>query len=148
MSVSEMLKPGMRPLQTQSRSRQASGVPDTRLAGKRILVVEDEVLIALDIVSELRNAGCTPLGPAHRLEMATTLAEAQNPDAAVLDIFLEGAYVWQLARSLSARGVPFIFQTAFGGVLEIPDEFKSAPRLGKPLAYGALKQQLLAIFST
>jgi CheY-like chemotaxis protein len=78
-------------------------------------------------------------------QAATTLAEAQDPDAAVLDIFLEGAYVWQLARSLVARGVPFIFQTGFRQHIEIPEEFTSVPRLGKPLMHGALKLQLLAI---
>lgn len=53
-------------------SEQSSG-----LASKRILVVEDDVLIRLDIVSELRNAGCIVIGPASRLEAAMTLAEGR-----------------------------------------------------------------------
>lgn len=53
--------------------------------------------------------------------------------------------MWQMARSLKARGVPFLFHTGFAQLLEIPDDFKSTPRLEKPLIYDVLKQQLLAI---
>jgi hypothetical protein len=117
----------------------------TTLAGKRILVVEDDGLIALDIVSELRRAGCTAIGPALRLETAMTLAAAEHIDAAVLDVFLEGAYAWQLAGTLKAQGVPFLFQTGFGRFLDFPAEFASVPCLEKPVMAGALKRELKAI---
>jgi CheY-like chemotaxis protein len=120
--------------------------PCTTLAGKRILVVEDDGLIAFDIVSELRRAGCTAIGPALRLETAMTIAAAQDIDAAVLDVFLEGAYAWQLAGTLKAQGVPFLFQTGFGRFLDFPAEFASVPRLEKPVMAGALTRELKAIF--
>jgi DNA-binding response OmpR family regulator len=116
----------------------AGAQPRTSLAGKRVLVVEDDGLIALDIVSELRRAGCMTLGPASRLETAMTIAAAQDIDAAVLDVFLEGAYAWQLAGTLKAQGIPFLFQTGFGSLLDFPDEFASVPCLEKPVKTGAL----------
>jgi len=115
------------------------------IAGKRVLVVEDDMLIALDIVDELRSAGCTVLGPVPRLEAAVTLAEAHEFDAAVLDVFLEGAYVWTLAGMLTARAVPFIFLTGFGRFLEFPAAFASVRRLGKPVKPGAVKRELSAL---
>lgn len=122
--------------------------PTQILSGKRILVVEDEGLIALDIMSELRRAGCTAIGPALRLETAMTLAAAQKLDAAVLDVFLEGAYSWQLAGTLQAQGVPFLFQTAFGRALEFPAAFATIPRLEKPLGPDVLRRELSAILET
>ena len=119
--------------------------PTEILFGKRILVVEDEGLIALEIMSELRRAGCTAIGPALRLETAMTLAAAQKFDAAVLDVFLEGAYSWQLAGTLQAQGVPFLFQTAFDRCLEFPAAFATIPRLAKPLAPDVLRRELRAI---
>jgi DNA-binding NtrC family response regulator len=126
----------------------AGAQPRTSLAGKRVLVVEDDGLIALDIVSELRRAGCTTLGPASRLETAMTIAAAQDIDAAVLDVFLEGAYAWQLAGTLKAQGIPFLFQTGFGSLLDFPDEFASVPRLEKPVKIGALERELKAILES
>lgn len=125
--------------------RQATAGSRGRLAGKRVLVVEDDVLIALDIASELRNAGCVVLGPALRLEAAMTLAEPRELDAAVLDVFLQGAYAWQLAGVLGARRVPFIFQTGFGQFLDIPADFASVPLLDKPLRPGTLRRELAAM---
>ena len=112
------------------------------LDGKRVLVVEDDMLIALETADELKSAGCTVLGPAARLEPAITLAQAQELDAAVLDVFLEGAYVWQLAGTLTARGVPFIFLTAFGRTVEFPPAFASVRRLEKPVPAGTVVQAL------
>ncbi len=112
------------------------------LAGKRVLVVEDDPLLALDIAGELRGAGCTVLGPASSLDAALSLAETPKPDAAVLDVFLDGTYVWPLAALLAARAVPFIFLTGFSPFLEFPAAFASVPRVEKPHRPGALKREL------
>jgi DNA-binding response OmpR family regulator len=112
------------------------------IEGRRVLVVEDDMLIAHDIADELRSAGCKVLGPAPRLEAAVALAEANEFDAAVLDVFLDGAYVWTLAGLLAARAVPFIFLTGFGRFLEFPASFASVRCLEKPLRPGALKREL------
>lgn len=122
-----------------------AGSEGSSLAGKRVLVVEDDRLIAFDIVSDLRRAGCTAVGPAGRLETAMTIAAAQELDAAVLDVFLEGAYAWQLAGALKAQGVPFLFHTGFGPFIDFPDEFASVPCLEKPVKASELKRELKAI---
>jgi CheY-like chemotaxis protein len=141
----EKTMPGSLGAMPQISQTPAESTPCTTLAGKRILVVEDDGLIALDIVSELTSAGCTAIGPASRLETAMTMAAAQHIDAAVLDVFLEGAYAWQLAGSLKAQGVPFLFQTGFGRFLDFPAEFASVPCLDKPVMTGALKRELKAL---
>ncbi len=112
------------------------------LAGKKVLVVEDDRIIALDIAGELKQAGCTVIGPALDLETALALAEAQQFDAAVLDVFLEGSYVWTLAAMLAARAIPFIFLTGFGGFLEFPACLASVRCLDKPARPGAIKREL------
>jgi CheY-like chemotaxis protein len=112
------------------------------LAGKKVLVVEDDRIIALDIASELKRAGCTVIGPAPDLETAMALAGVQHFDAAVLDVFLEGSYIWTLAAMLAARAIPFIFLTGFGGFLEFPAHLASVRRLDKPARPGAIKREL------
>ncbi|MGO9547210.1 MAG: response regulator [Rhodomicrobium sp.] len=116
------------------------------LANKRVLVVEDDMLFALDTVDELRNAGCSEVRPVSRLETAMTLAQAQGFDAAVLDVFLDGAYVWELAGTLSAQSVPFIFLTGFSHAVEFPAAFASVPRLEKPVSPGVVSQTLASLF--
>jgi CheY-like chemotaxis protein len=138
-NIPDSPEPTPPPSETPADSEGAS------LAGKRVLVVEDDGLIALDIVSDLRRAGCTAVGPAGRLETAMTIAAAQELDAAVLDVFLEGDYAWQLAGALKAQGVPFLFHTGFGSSIDFPDEFASVPCLEKPLKASELKRELKAI---
>ncbi len=130
----------------QSMAQAPEFKPCTSLNGKRILVVEYDGLIALDIVSELRRAGCTAIGPALRLGTAMTIAAARDIDAAVLDVFVERAYAWQLAGTLKEQEVPFLFQTGFGRLRDFPAEFASVPRLEKPVMAGALTRELKAIF--
>lgn len=117
------------------------------LAGKRVLVVEDEMLIALDITDELTNAGCSVIGPALRLEAASALVQTEEIDAAILDISLMGFYVWTVARALASRNIPFIFLTGFGADLELPPAFAAVRRLEKPVAPGAAAKAIEALFS-
>ncbi|MGO9547211.1 MAG: response regulator [Rhodomicrobium sp.] len=115
------------------------------LAGKRVLVVEDEMLIALDTVDELKSAGCTVLGPVLRLAAAIPLALTEQIDAAVLDVNLAGQYVWPVAEALAGRAVPFIFVTGFGNALEFPPAFASVSRLDKPIRPGAVTRTLASL---
>lgn len=116
------------------------------LAGKRVLLVEDEVLIALDTLDELRNAGCIVIGPALRLDAALALARREEIDAAILDINLMGLYVWSVAETLASRNIPFIFLTGFDAGLEFPPAFAAARRLKKPVMPGAAVSAIEALF--
>jgi CheY-like chemotaxis protein len=104
------------------------------LEGKRILVVEDEVLVSMLLEDELRDAGATVLGPAPSVGDALRLAEAAAADgglsAAVLDINLEGQRVWPVADRLAALGVPFLFATGYGEGCDTGGH--AAPVLHKP----------------
>ncbi len=112
------------------------------LTGQSVLVVEDEMLLALDTVDELQNAGCRVIGPALRLGTAIPLAQTAPLNAAVLDVNLAGEYVWPVAGILASRGVPFIFLTGCGAALEFPADFAAFPRLEKPAVPGLVVRTL------
>ena len=85
------------------------------LAGLRILIVEDDPIIALDIAQTLSDAGATILGPAHKVAEALSLIEHERPTLAVLDWRLEQETASPVAHQLAALGVPFLFHTSSRG---------------------------------
>jgi len=89
----------------------ARGPADLR--GKRVLIVEDAVLLALELETGLSEAGAQVVGPAYELEEAMNLLSSPI-DAAVLDANLNGLSVIPVAEALAARGVPFVFATGYG----------------------------------
>jgi PAS domain S-box-containing protein len=115
--------------------------PDNRrtLQGKRILVIEDEPLVAMDVESSLTAAGCEVIGPASTLERAKALIEESDCDAALVDVNLAGQPVDELATSLTRKNRPFAFVTGYGREA-LPAAFRGAVVLSKP--FGA--DQLLA----
>lgn len=86
------------------------------LKGKRILVVEDEALIAVMVEDMLTEMGCSVVGPAATIEQALTLARAADVDGAVLDVNVRGERIDPVADELAARGVPMLFATGYGEV--------------------------------
>jgi DNA-binding response OmpR family regulator len=100
------------------------------LAGRRILIVEDEYLIAADLRRTLGRAGATIVGPIGDLDEGLALAEAPL-DAAVLDVNLENALAYPIADRLVARGVPYMFLTGYDA-WSLPDAYRDAPCLPKP----------------
>jgi CheY-like chemotaxis protein len=103
------------------------------LEGLRILVVEDEYLIADDVRDVLADAGATVLGPVPNVAAAASLVATEaRLDAALLDINLGGSMVFDLADDLKDRAVPFVFATGYDSSA-IPDRFADVPRLEKPV---------------
>jgi CheY-like chemotaxis protein len=99
--------------------------------GLRVLVVEDEALIAMDLGAALRGAGCEVVGPVARPDRALGHVDAGAIDAAVLDINLGGETVFAVADALARREVPFVFVTGYDrGAL--PERLRDRPLLGKP----------------
>src|SRR5690606_30707009 len=84
------------------------------LAGKRVLIVEDEPLIAMTLADYLGEAGCEVVGPASSLARARVMIDAARFDAALLDGNLSGDRVDDLAARLTQRGIPFVFITGYG----------------------------------
>jgi DNA-binding response OmpR family regulator len=100
--------------------------------GRRILIVEDQYLLAADIARALRQAGAQVAGPAPDLIRGLALTRAEPIDAAVLDINLDGEDVYPLAEELVQSGVPIVFATGVDGAI-LPSTFRDTARLDKPI---------------
>ncbi len=108
----------------------------------RILVVEDEGLVAMLIEDMLDDLGCEVACSAASVAKALQwLAEGGEADAALLDVNLGGETVWPVADALAARGTPFAFTTGYGQLNET--RFQHAPLLGKPIRGERLEEVLL-----
>ncbi|WP_421932798.1 response regulator [Phenylobacterium sp.] len=103
----------------------------TDLAGLRVLVVEDEMMVSMLIEDMLSDLGCVVVGPAARLDEAIALAESTPIDCAVLDVNLGGQPIFPLADILRAKGAPFAFATGYGDA-GLRDVDKGSPVLQKP----------------
>lgn len=99
------------------------------LAETKILIVEDEFLVADDIARYFAGLGASILGPVSTVAEARSLVE--RADAAVLDIDLHGASVFPIADRLSERGIPFVFFSAYDRNV-IPSRLDHVANLMKP----------------
>ena len=106
-------------------------VAPSSLAGKRILLVEDEVLVAMMIEEILLEFGCEVVGPVSRIDAARAAIEDDGFDCALLDINLRGQPVYPVAELLAEHGVPFGFITGYGAA-GVPAKFGTHPVLQKP----------------
>jgi DNA-binding LytR/AlgR family response regulator len=110
------------------------------LAGLRILIVEDEFLLAMELETLLQQRGCMVLGPVSSVGQALTMLDGEQPDIALLDVNLKGERATPVAAALHARGVPFILITGYS-VLQLSEpELRAAPRIDKPVNCRALKR--------
>jgi CheY-like chemotaxis protein len=101
------------------------------LKGKRILLVEDEPLIVMEMVEELTSHGLEIIGPANNVHSATRLIAENAIDAALIDANLNGSSVVEVAAALAQKGVPFAFATGYGRE-GVPEPFRDAAILAKP----------------
>ena len=105
-----------------------------KLAGLKVLVVEDSYLIAEHVSDLLTQHGAEVVGPVGRLGPGLKLVEEGAPvDGALLDVNLDGEFCFPIASALMRRAVPFTFLTGYDDGDIIPRDFAGAPRLGKPL---------------
>ena len=100
---------------------------------RRILVVEDDFLVATLLTEILEPVGWQVVGPVAHLATALEAAASEDLDAAVLDVNLGGQTVYPVAEVLDARRIPFVFVTACGREA-LPPLFCGRPHLGKPFA--------------
>jgi two-component SAPR family response regulator len=111
------------------------------IAGCRILVVEDEMLIAMAIEELLQASGGEIVGPVATLERALKLAWEETFDAAILDVTIRGGKVYPVAEALLARGIPFVFASGYAD-WALPEALRNEPRLMKPFTAAALDEQI------
>lgn len=101
----------------------------SRPAAVRVLVVEDEPVVAMCLEDMLDAIGCTPVGPVARLDEGLALARSASFDVAILDINLSGERSTPIAALLRDRGIPFAFASGYGSP---PEGFEDSRLLGKP----------------
>jgi two-component sensor histidine kinase len=116
-----------------------AGVPQDKVAltGQRIMVVEDEALVAMALRDALDDMGYAVVGPFGKISEALVALKYNDVDAAILDVNLGSELVYPLADVLAAEGVPFVFVTGYGAEA-IDRRFSSAPVLQKPIESHAL----------
>jgi CheY-like chemotaxis protein len=116
---------------------------DPRLQGLRVIVVEDETLVAILLEDMLAELGCEVLWTAHRVGKALDLVAQSTPDAAVLDVNIAGDDVYPVARALAERNIPFVFATGYGS-RGLADSWRDRPIVQKPFQVQHLSHGLLA----
>ena len=97
----------------------------------RILVVEDEALVAMLVEDALEDAGFGVIGPVRSVAQALETLESESPDAAVLDLNLAGENSVAVADALVARRIPFVVATGYGAA-GLPPGHRGVPVLPKP----------------
>jgi len=121
--------------------------PPPAVAGRRVLVVEDSALVALEVVEAVTRLGWRVVGPAKRLGEALALARTEPLDGAVLDINLNGDFVYPVAEVLQNRGVPFVFASGYVGRSIMPTRFHGAPLVEKPFRADGLQATMAKTFA-
>ena len=102
------------------------------LAGRRILLAEDEGLIALELERMLVDFGCDVVGPVASVEGVLENAERGGFDGAVLDINLRGRQIFEILPNLQRLGLRLIITSGYDDVTLFPAPFRAVPRIPKP----------------
>jgi len=118
-------------------------ITEAELSGKRILVLEDEPFIAMDLERILRDAGATDISVAMKIE-AAILAMPGTYDAAVIDLHIKGQSSLAFAMELSERHIPFVIVTGSAARKPRDPVLENVPVLGKPFDEAELVRNLLA----
>ena len=111
------------------------------LAGKRVLVVEDEMLVALLVEDVLLDAGCVVVGPFSRVPAGLAAAMVELVDVALLDVNVANEKVFPIAYALEERGIPFLFVTGYGEAA-LPKDRPDWEACPKPFQPGQLAERL------
>ena len=111
------------------------------IAGKRVLVAEDEYFIAKSLVDELQEIGADVLGPVATVSDTLALIAAERLDAVVLDINLRGEMAYPVADALIERKVPFVLATGYSADT-LPTRYAGVPRCDKPVEVDKLVAKL------
>ncbi|HRD78252.1 MAG TPA: HWE histidine kinase domain-containing protein, partial [Hyphomicrobiaceae bacterium] len=115
------------------------------LAGRTVLVVEDNLIVALRFEQALKHLGADRIVIAGTLEQAMTLAMSDSVSLVVLDINLRGTRSYAVADTLMERDVPFFFATGYGIDADLPERFKHIPIVPKPSTEAALLRTITSV---
>ncbi|WP_269513896.1 response regulator [Brevundimonas subvibrioides] len=110
--------------------------------GRRILVVEDEALVAMLLETMLEDMGFAPVGPVGDIDTALeVLQDDSRLDGALLDVNVAGREVFPVAEALKMKGVPFVFSTGYGES-GLPEDWRGHPTIQKPFTEDAVREAL------
>ena len=118
---------------------------ETGAGTRRVLVVEDEVLIGMLLEDMLGDLGFQVFAMASNIDQAKELARDAPVDLAILDVNLNGQEVFPVAEILAGRGIPFLFATGYGE-RGLPPAFQNRPTLQKPFHQESLERQVTTLF--
>jgi DNA-binding NarL/FixJ family response regulator len=111
------------------------------LHGARLLIVEDEYLLAREMADYFENIGAEIVGPVGTVEHALALIASSRVQIAVLDVNLRDERVYPVADDLTSKKIPFVFASGYGSELE-PDAYAGVPRCIKPIEFAVLAKTL------
>jgi len=112
----------------------------------RILVVEDQMLVALEIASLLEDIGCEPVGPVGHVQTAMLAVTKERLDAALLDVDLAGESVEPIADFLRRGGIPFALVTGYARD-RLPVRLREYPYVAKPFTFAEVTAAVWALFA-
>jgi CheY-like chemotaxis protein len=119
---------------------------NSSFSGRKVLVVEDEMMVAWLLEDTLAELGCAVVGPAAGVKEALAMIDAKAIDVAVLDVNLNGEMSYPVADALVARGVPFVFSTGYDKD-RLLDGYRSFPVLQKPFHGSELSDMLAKLLT-
>ncbi|WP_019956008.1 response regulator [Yoonia vestfoldensis] len=119
--------------------------PATALAGKKILIVEDEMLLALDLQLLLEDEGCEVLGPVQDAKRALEMLADNRPDAATLDMNLNGRSSAPIAVALREKGIPYVVISGYSAPPDAEPALRDVQLLAKPISNALLLRELAAL---
>lgn len=112
---------------------------DASMSGRRILIVEDDYLVASWLTGVLRQWGCEVVGPAPTVQEGLRLARSADLEGAILDINLRGEHSGPVAEELESKGLPFFFLTGYGSPALLPERLRERQKLFKPVKASELR---------
>jgi DNA-binding NtrC family response regulator len=115
-------------------------------SGRRVLLVEDDMIVAWLLEDMLADLGCAVVGPAARINRALAMIDAEAIDVAVLDVNLNGQMSYPIADALAARGVPFVFSTGYHKD-RLLERYRTFPALQKPFPLSELTDTLVKLLT-
>ena len=115
--------------------------------GRTALMVEDNIVLAMDMVESLTRLGAERVETAGTVEEALRAAKRERFDFAVLDMNLRGTVSFEVAEYLRSEGVPFVFVTGYGSKIDMPSTLADVPILTKPIDDGTLSSSLTRLLA-
>jgi DNA-binding NtrC family response regulator len=110
------------------------------LANRRILVAEDEGLIALDLEAMLQGFGCEVIGPLSEIADILSVIRTQSVDGALLDVNLRGRQVFEILPEFISRKIPVVLTSGYDDAMLFPHVFRKLPRISKPFDQATLRR--------